>query len=257
MSALLGSLTGKAAVIWGGSAGIGFAVAKQLVGRSISKLILVGTTQSKLDDACAQLSAINAELSIRGHVCDMTDETSVQSFYASFDDKSIDHVIITAGRSAFLGNVVENKRTVADLKRQMDFKFFNQMCAVLNGHEKVVDGGSFVVFSGILAQRPGHGNTSLSIANAAVEASVKGLANDLGFARGIRINCVSPGMTDTDTYAKMDAEKKERYVQTCRERSPLHRIATPDDEADTVLFLITNPNVTGQVIMNDAGLSGV
>ena len=135
------------------------------------------------------------------------DESGVQSFYKDYEDKSIDHIDITAGRSAFLGDVIVNRRSVADLKRQMDYKFFNQMSAVLNGHEKVVDGGPFVLFSGILAQRPGHGNTCLSIANAAVEASVKGLANDLGFARKIRINCVSPGMTDTDTYAKMDKEK--------------------------------------------------
>ena len=74
-----------------------------------------------------------------------------------------------------------------------------------------VDGGLFVVFSGVLARRPGHSNTSSSVANAAVEASVRGLANDLGFARQIRINCASPGMTDRDTYAAMDEEKKLRY----------------------------------------------
>ena len=253
----LGSLEGKSAVVWGGSSGIGFAVAKQLVERKISKVVIVGTTQSKLDRACDLLSSMCVDSFISGVACDMTDESAVQAFYGTFLEKSIDFVVVTAGRSAFLGNVVENRRTVADLKRQMDIKFFNQLCAVLNGHEKVVDGGSFVVFSGVLAQRPGHGNTSLSIANAAVEASVRGLANDLGFARHIRINCVSPGMTDTDTYASMDEEKKLRYQQTCKDRSPLQKIATPDEIAHTVMFLLTNSNITGQVILNDSGIGGV
>ncbi|KAL3817637.1 hypothetical protein ACHAXA_011725 [Cyclostephanos tholiformis] len=65
-------------------------------------------------------------------------------------------------------------------------------------------------------------------------------------------------MTDTDTYARMDATKKGRlYRNARREESPLGRIATPDDIADSVIYLITNCNVAGQVIVNDAGLGGV
>jgi NAD(P)-dependent dehydrogenase (short-subunit alcohol dehydrogenase family) len=64
-------------------------------------------------------------------------------------------------------------------------------------------------------------------------------------------------MTDTETYAKMDATKRDAYQNACRETSPLGRIANPDDIADSVIDLISNRNATGQVIMNDAGLSGV
>jgi NAD(P)-dependent dehydrogenase (short-subunit alcohol dehydrogenase family) len=257
-------LKGTKILVFGGSAGIGLAVCRRLARCGPRALVLVGTTQAKLDGACDELRASAAAdddddgaIEISSAVVDMTDEDAVRAFYARYPDGNFDHVVITAGRSAFLGNVIENNRSVAELRTQMEMKFFNQMCAVLNGHSKVVDGGSFVLFSGILAQRPGRGNTSLSIANAAVEASVRGLANDLGHARGIRINCVSPGMTDTDTYAKMDAAKRDAYQDACREKSPLGRIAIPDDIADSVLYLISNRNVTGQVIVNDAGLSGV
>lgn len=254
------SLKGAKVIIFGGSAGIGFAVAKELVESEVQSLILIGTTKAKLDAACAELQSMRKEkdtLTVESATLDMMDEGAVQCFYSQYSDSCFDHIIITAGRSAFLGNVVENKRTVADLRVQMDYKLFNQMCAVLNGHPKVVDGGSFVLFSGVLAQRPGHGNASLSIANAAVEASVKGLANDLGFSRRIRVNCVSPGMTNTDTYAAMDTAKKEKYQQSCREKAPLHRIAAPDEVADSVLYLLSNKNVTGQVIVNDAGICNV
>ena len=71
---------------------------------------------------------------------------------------------------------------------------------------------SFVLFSGVLAHRPGHGNMSLSVANAAVEAAVRALSNDFGFARGIRINCVSRGMTNTDAYGKMPEEKRHVFI---------------------------------------------
>eukprot|EP00121_Abeoforma_whisleri_P007559 Awhi_evm1s6907 len=259
----MSSLIGTNVAIFGGASGIGLCVAKQLVQMKVSRLIIIGTTQSKLDAACVQLEKLkfddatgadaeknaNESTNVQSAIVDMTDEEAMQQFYATYPDCFFNHVIITAGRSAFLGNVIENKRNVNDLKRQMDYKFFNQMSAVLNGHPKVVDGGSFVL--------PGHGNTSLSVANAAVEASVKGLANDLGFARKIRINCVSPGMTDTDAYDKMGEEKKASYQKSCREKSPLYRIATPNDVADSVMYLISNPNVTGQVVVNDAGLTNV
>ncbi|KAL3817636.1 hypothetical protein ACHAXA_011724 [Cyclostephanos tholiformis] len=67
----------------------------------------------------------------------MSDEDAVRAFYARYPDGYFDHVVITAGHSALLGNVIENNRTVADLRVQVEMKFFNQMCAVPNGHPKV------------------------------------------------------------------------------------------------------------------------
>ena len=95
----------------------------------------------------------------------MTDEESIDAFFMRLADRSINHIIVSAGRIVFNGDMIVNNRTVNDLRRQMDAKFFNQVDVVLRGHSKMVDGGcSFVLFSGVLAQRPGHGNMSLSVA---------------------------------------------------------------------------------------------
>ena len=58
------SLAGKRPTIWGGSSGIGFSVAKQLVNCAISSLTIVGTTQAKLDDAMAKLVAMKNDKNI-------------------------------------------------------------------------------------------------------------------------------------------------------------------------------------------------
>eukprot|EP00757_Euglenozoa_sp_SAG-D1_P021131 gene21131-140_t len=210
------STLGRVAV-FGGSSGIGFATAVRVVKAKAQEVFIIGRNQGKLDQAEAELRKIaeeaSSETAIKTASVDMTKEESMIEFYErEFNDKELDSVIITAGNSAFLGNLIENNRTVEEFKKQLDLKFFNQMSAVLHGHKKVQDGGSFVLFSGTLGQRPGHGNTALSVANAAVEASVKGLANDLGFSRRIRINCVCPGMTpDTAAYENMDPVKVEEY----------------------------------------------
>jgi len=249
-------LNGQMVIIFGGSSGIGFSVARQVVAAGARTLLLVGTTDSKLSEAKSLLESLG-ETSIQTSNMDMTDEKSMDAFFGELVDHSINHIIVTAGRSVYNGDMIVNNRTVNDLRRQMDAKFFNQVEVVLRGHSKMVDGGSFVLFSGVLAHRPGHGNMSLSVANAAVEAAVRALSNDLGFARGIRINCVSPGMTNTDAYTKMPEEKRVAYQEKCKEKSPLKRIGEPDELAMSVLYCLLNGNVTGQVMINDSGIAMV
>jgi len=240
-------------VVFGGSSGIGFATAKLLVQLQAEEVMIVGRNAEKLSIAEKALSALGTQTRVSYGCVDLTEESSVQEFYANFQDKSLNHIVVTAGSSARLGNLVVNRRSAAEMKHQFDIKFFAQMAVVLNGHEKLVDGGSFVIFSGILAQRPGHGNTALGAANAALEGAVKGLANDLGFARKIRINCISPAFTDTPAYSRMDPQAKEAYMQKNKDSSPLGRVGQAEEIASSVIHALLNPNMTGQVLINDSG----
>ena len=74
----------------------------------------------------------------------MTDEESIDAFFMLLADRSINHIIVSAGRIVFNGDMIVNNRTVNDLRGQMDAKFFNQVDVVLRGHSKMVDGGWLV-----------------------------------------------------------------------------------------------------------------
>ena len=90
-----------------------------------------------------------------------------------------------------------------------------------------------------------------SAAKAGVIGLTKALAKEVG-PSGIRVNCVSPGMIDTD----MNAAVSEEAVDAIVEETPLCRTGSPADVAKTMLFLASEDAsfITGQVISVNGGL---
>lgn len=125
------------------------------------------------------------------------------------------------------------------------------MSCVSYGADKLSDGGSIVLTSGALSRRPGKGSTALAVANAALEAAVKGLANDLG--PRLRVNCVSPGLTNTEMWAAMPAEKREGMLKGFGATLPLKRSGEIDDVGTAILCLLVSGYTTGATFDVDGG----
>ena len=89
-----------------------------------------------------------------------------------------------------------------------------------------------------------------SAAKAAVIGFTKALAKELG-PSGITVNCVAPGVIDTE----MNAHLSETDMEALRDETPLCRIGTPEDVAGAVFFLASNDAsfITGQVISPNGG----
>ncbi len=81
----------------------------------------------------------------------------------------------------------------------------------------------------------------------------RALAKEVG-PSGICVNCVAPGVIDTDMTAHLDGQAKEELVQ----QTPLGRLGTPEDVARAVLFFASPQSdfVTGQVLLADGGFAG-
>jgi NAD(P)-dependent dehydrogenase (short-subunit alcohol dehydrogenase family) len=137
------------------------------------------------------------------------------------------------------------------LRQQFDMKFFAQLSAVSYGAEKLADGGSIVLTTGALAKRPGKGSTALATANAALDNIVKGLANDLG--PRLRVNSVSPGLTDTEIWSTLPVTVKEGMLAGFGASIPAGRAGRSDDVGHAIRFLLENDFVTGTVIDVDGG----
>lgn len=111
--------------------------------------------------------------------------------------------------------------------------------------------GAIVLLSSIWGALGASCEVAYSASKGAVESMCKALAKELG-PSNIRVNCVAPGIIDTD----MNCELSDCDIANFLEGVPLGRIGTPDDIASVVEFLLSEKSsyITGQVIRVDGGL---
>ena len=93
-------------------------------------------------------------------------------------------------------------------------------------------------------------SSDLFATKAAVIGLAKSLAKELG-PSGIRVNCVAPGLIDTD----MNSGLEDRDIETLVEETPLGRMGKPQEVAELIAFLASDKAdfITGQVIGIDGG----
>lgn len=111
-------------------------------------------------------------------------------------------------------------------------------------------GGSIVNVSSMWGIAGASGEVAYSASKAAVIGMTKALAKELA-PSGIRVNCVAPGVVDTDMNACYD----EDTMAELAERTPLGKIATPEEIAQSIYFLACEKSsfITGQVLSVDGG----
>lgn len=110
--------------------------------------------------------------------------------------------------------------------------------------------GAIVTVSSMWGVAGASGETAYSASKAAVIGLTKALAKELA-PSGIRVNCVAPGVTDTEMNACYDEEAMEALA----ERTPLGRIADPREIAEAIFFLASERAsfITGQTLTADGG----
>ena len=97
-------------------------------------------------------------------------------------------------------------------------------------------------------------STQTGVAKAALEASSRYLASDLG-NKGIRVNCISAG--PIKTLASSAVKNISGFTKVIEEKAPLKRNVSPEDIGGAAVYLSSplSNNVTGQVIYVDSGIS--
>lgn len=110
--------------------------------------------------------------------------------------------------------------------------------------------GRIINISSIIARTGFNGLSVYAASKAALEGFSKSLAREVGKA-GITVNCVAPGYMQTDMTDSLQGDK----LESIKRRSPLGRLATPDDAASAVLYLLSKQAaaITGTMITVDAG----
>ena len=228
-------LNGRKVLVVGAAGGIGLATA-QLFTRNGARVVAAGRPGTKLDEAARTAEVEAAAL-------DFTDEAAIEAFLGGREP--FDHVVVAAATTR-TGSVAE--LPLADARSAMDSKFWGAYRIARSA--KIVEGGSLTFVSGYLSQRPGPAAVLQGAINAALDALARGLALERA---PVRVNTVSPGLVDTPLYARMDAADRQAMFDRRAAQLPARRIGHPDDIAQAILFVATNPYATGSTVTVDGG----
>ena len=226
----MGSLTGKVAIVTGGSRGIGRAIAERL-GRDGASVV-VNYTQSAekaqevvraIEAGGGQAVAVQADISQMVGVWRLFAET--QGKYGR-----LDVLVNNAGTATFapMADVTEE-----DFDALFSLNVKGAFFAMQEAARRLADGGRIVNISSGITIGGGPGGSVYAGTKGALEQFTLAAAKELG-PRGITVNTVSPGMTETDLMRTViPAERQQGAAQA----SPLGRLGQPDDIAEVVAFL--------------------
>ena len=239
----------KIALVTGSSRGIGRAVARELAHSGWAVCINYHERRDCAEALCRELSDEGCRVMVQQ--ADVRSREQVEAMVAAvrrqFGDVSL--LVNNAGisRQGLFQDVSE------DLWREMfavnvDGAFHACQAvlpAMLHQHE-----GAIVNISSIWGLR----GASCEVAYACTKAAIVGLTRSLAMElapSGIRVNCVAPGVIQTD----MLKEVGEEIVPQLQEETPLGRLGTPEDIAHAVAFFADQRSsfVTGQVLTADGG----
>ncbi len=243
-------LNGKVAVVTGGSGGIGFAVAARFVEEG-ARVFITGRNQKSLEEAKARLGA--AVTAISGDAGSLEDLDRLYGAVKS-EAGSIDALVANAGANA--------QTTLADttpeqLDHILNLNVRGTLFTVQKALPLLAQGGSVVLVSSAVQTKGLAGYGAYAASKAAIRSFARTWASELK-DRGIRVNSLSPGGTDTpfliDGATAEAADQQRRQYGTW---IPLGRLAKPEEIASAALFLASNESsfATGIDLVVDGGFS--
>ena len=245
------SMTGKTAVVTGGSRGIGRAICLELARRGANVVFSYAGNTAAAEETLAALNELGVEArAVQGSVAD---PTAVKNLM----DTAVKEL---GGLHILVNNAGITRDNLAMMLKEEDFDAvietnlkgaFLCMKAAVRPMMKAKF-GRIINLSSVVALRGNPGQINYCASKAGVIGMTKSLAKELG-SRGVTVNAIAPGFIDTDMTAVLPQEVREKLLASI----PLGRLGRPEDIARTAAFL-AGPGgdyITGQVISVDGGMA--
>lgn len=250
----LDDLSGKTALVTGGSRGIGRAIVRRLAGAGAAVVF------SYVRDSAAAACVVDEGAS-PGRVwpvrADVADLTQLEALFAAarthFDEVGFDGLDILVNNAGIVTDGRLGAISEADYDAVMAVNAKAVLFATQLASPMLHDGGRVVNVSSMTTAYATPGEAVYAASKAAVEQFTKVTAKELG-ARGITVNAVAPGPIDT---AFLHAAVPAEAVAGVAQMTPLGRLGRPDDIAEVVAFLASPAAdwVTGQCVHANGGIA--
>jgi 3-oxoacyl-[acyl-carrier protein] reductase len=243
-------LEGKNAIITGASRGIGKGIAEVFAKHGAN----VAFTYSSSAEAANQLEKELQELGIKakGYKSNAADFKEAEELVKNVleDFGSIDVLVNNAGitkDNLLMRMSEEDFDKVIEVNLKSVFNMTKAVQRTMLKQRK----GSIINMSSVVGVKGNAGQANYAASKAGMIGFSKSMALELG-SRNIRTNVIAPGFIETEMTGKLD----EKVVEGWREAIPLKRGGTPEDIANTCVFLGSDLSsyITGQVINVDGGM---
>ena len=240
-------LTGKTAIVTGGSRGIGRAVSLLLAREGANVAIVYAGNTAAAEETKQQAEALGAAAAV--FQCDVADEQAVTDMVKAVKTQfgSVDILVNNAGitRDGLLMRMKEaDWQAVLDTNLTGVYHCTKAVSKLMMKQRH----GAVINLSSVVGETGNAGQANYAAAKAGIIGFTKAVAKELA-SRNIRVNAVAPGYVETDMTAGLPDSAKEDMLRSI----PLGRPATADDVAQAVLFLASDQAcyITGQVLNVD------
>ena len=227
-------------LIIGGSRGIGFATAQQLL-QADHRVTITGLTAESVARAVAKLGA-----QARGATLDLKDRAQLTE--AIHQLGPIDNLVVAASADVAWGAF--NALKMDALLAALNMKLVGYLAAAQAVLPQLAERGSITFLGGAAGRFALPGTVGLAAVNGALEAATRTLAKEIAPRR---VNLVSPGLTLTEAYAHMPEEQRQQTFANAAARLPVGKTGEPHEIAQAVVLAVTNRFVTGSVLDVDGG----
>jgi 3-oxoacyl-[acyl-carrier protein] reductase len=241
-------LEGKTALVTGASRGIGRAIAQRLARDGAKVIVNFVAAEKPAQEAVAaiqaeggQAVAIQADVTVRADLRRLFEQT-----VAAFG--TLDILVNNAGYGTRMPMAAVTEEIYDRIFSFTKATFFAQQLAA----DVLADNGRIINLSTGITRGWAEGAAVYGGSKAAIEMFTRSQSKELG-KRGITVNAVLPGVTQTELTDKIPAAVREDAAR----RSSFGRIGEPDDIADIVAFLASHDArwITGQMIVANGGMS--
>ena len=241
----------KTALITGASRGIGKAAAELFAENGYAVIINYNKSE---EDALKLVSEIRAKgktaMAVKGDVSN-PDEVSLMMKKISENFSSVDVLVNNAGISLqkmLTETTLEEWDNIFGITARGTFLVTKSVLPMMISKKC----GSIINISSIWGNVGASCEVAYSSAKSALIGFTKALAKEVG-PSGIRVNCLCPGVIDTD----MNKMHSEETLSALCDETPLMRIGNPSEVAETILFLASEKSsfITGQVFSIDGGMT--
>jgi NAD(P)-dependent dehydrogenase (short-subunit alcohol dehydrogenase family) len=240
-------LADKVAIVTGGGSGIGRGLAVAFA-REGAKVVIAGRHQDKLDETAGEIGPACV-----AHAADVSDRDQIHKLVdAAVARFGAIHILVNNAALLLPGTAESHTEEDWDETFAVNVRGLWMLSKAVLPHMRKAGGGAIVNIGSVLSLVAARNRVAYSASKGAVLAMTRAMALDHA-AEKIRVNCISPGIVDTEMVARFSLDENARRQRIAMH--PMGRFGQPEDIAQAAVFLASDEAgwITGAAFPVDGG----